>query len=55
MDASTSKMISLNGTNYHVWKEKTKDHLYVKSWDLPVFATQKLESKIDEELEFEHA
>lgn len=47
-------MISLNGSNYHVWKGKMKDLLYVKSWHLPVFAKEKPESKTDEVWEFEH-
>ena len=29
--------------------------IYVKSWHLPIFATQKPELKTDEEWEFEHA
>lgn len=37
------------------YKRKMKYLLYVKSWHLPVFATQKPESKINEECEFEHA
>ena len=44
----------LNGTNYQLWRNKMKDLLFVKALHLPVFATQKPESKSDEEWEFEH-
>lgn len=47
-------MVSLNGTNYHLWKRKMKDLLYVKSWHLPVFSTEKPEGKTDEQWQFEH-
>lgn len=30
MEVNTSIMISLNGTNYQVWKSKMDDLLYVK-------------------------
>lgn len=30
MEVNTSIMISLNGTNYQVWKSKIEDLLYVK-------------------------
>ena len=48
METNTSRMISLNGSNYHKWKGKMKDLLYVKSWHLPVFAKTKPDSKFDE-------
>ncbi|RDY07894.1 hypothetical protein CR513_07940, partial [Mucuna pruriens] len=32
-------MVSLNGTNYHLWKEKMKDLLFVKKMHLLVFIT----------------
>nr|QIA97933.1 hypothetical protein AP_R.00g000310-v1.0.a3 [Amaranthus palmeri] len=51
---NTSRMISLNGTNNHLWKPKMKDLLYVKSWHLPVFTTQKPDGKSEEQWEFEH-
>ncbi|VFQ98154.1 unnamed protein product [Cuscuta campestris] len=54
MEPNYSRMISLNGTNYHKWKGKMKDLLFVKKMHLPVFATQKPESKSDEEWAFEH-
>nr|KYP38693.1 Retrovirus-related Pol polyprotein from transposon TNT 1-94 [Cajanus cajan] len=53
MEAHT-KMISLNGANYHLWKGKMNDLLFVKNLHLPIFASNKLESKPDEEWDFEH-
>lgn len=54
MEANTNRMICLNGTNYHLWKGKMKDLLFVKNLHLPVFATEKPESKTDEDWSFEH-
>ena len=54
MEVNTSRMISLNGMNYHKWKGKMKDLLFVKSLHLPVFATSKPDSKSDEVWKFEH-
>ena len=54
MEAKTSKMINLNGTNYHIWRSKMKDLLFVTKMHLPVFGTTKPEGKTDEEWEFEH-
>ena len=54
MDINTKRMICLNGTNYHLWKNKMKDLLFVKSLHLPVFASQKLESKNDDDWNFEN-
>lgn len=54
MEANTNKIVCLNGTNYHLWKDKMKDLLFVKNLHLPVFATKKPDSKSDEEWEFEH-
>ncbi|RDX82111.1 hypothetical protein CR513_37142, partial [Mucuna pruriens] len=54
MEGNTNKMMSLNGTNYHLWKGKMKDLLFVKKMHLPVFATQKPKSMFDEEWDFEH-
>ncbi|GJT46798.1 hypothetical protein Tco_0955513 [Tanacetum coccineum] len=45
MEANTSRMVSLNGSNYHVWKGKMEDLLYVKDYYLPVFTTEKPENK----------
>ena len=49
-----SKMVCLNGSNYHIWKGKMKDLLFVKKMHLPVFASNKPQSLNDEEWEFEH-
>ncbi|GJV58461.1 putative RNA-directed DNA polymerase [Tanacetum coccineum] len=49
MEANTSRMVSLNGSNYHVWKGKMEDLLYVKDYYLPVFTTEKPENKTDAE------
>jgi len=54
MEVNTNRVVSLNGTNYHLWKGKMKDLLFVKKMHLPVFATQKSESMSDEEWDFEH-
>ncbi len=54
MEVNTCIMICLNGTNYHLWKNKVKELLFVKSPHLPVFASQKPDSKSDEEWDFEH-
>ena len=47
MKINTSRMITLNGSNYHVGKGKMEDLLYVKDYYLPVFASEKPENKID--------
>ena len=49
-----SKMVCLNGSNYHIWKGKMKDLLFVKKMHLPVFASNKPQSLNDEEWKFEH-
>ena len=54
MEVNTIKMISLNGLNYHKWKGKMKDLLFVKSMHQPMFDTEQAESKSDEEYDFEH-
>ena len=40
MEANTSKMMSLNGSNYHLLKDKMKDLLSVKNLHLPVFVNK---------------
>ncbi|RDY06562.1 hypothetical protein CR513_09439, partial [Mucuna pruriens] len=35
MEDNTNRMVSLNGTNYHLWKGKMKDLLFVKKMHLP--------------------
>lgn len=54
MEANTNRMICLNVSNYHLWKGKMKDLLFVKNLHLPVFASEKPESKTDEDWSFEH-
>ena len=54
MEANTNKMVCLNDTNYHLWKGKMKDLLFVKKLHLPVFATEKPKDKTDEDWKFEH-
>jgi len=46
MEPNYCKMISLNGTNYHKWRGKMKDFLFVKIFHLPVFTTHKPENKV---------
>ena len=48
------KMVSLSGANYHFWKDKMKDLLFVKNMHLSVFGTQKPDSMFDEKWGFEH-
>ena len=43
------KMVCLNGSNYHIWKGKMKDLLFVKKMHLPLFASNKPQSMNDEE------
>ena len=54
MEANTGRMVSLNGSNYHVWKGKMEDLLYVKDYYLPVFSTDKPEDKSVEEWNILH-
>ncbi|GJW49182.1 retrovirus-related pol polyprotein from transposon TNT 1-94 [Tanacetum coccineum] len=49
MEANTSRMINLNGSNYHVWKGKMEDLLYVKDYYLPIFSTKKPKNQTDAE------
>jgi len=49
MEANTNKMVCLNDINYHLWKEKMKDLLFVKKLHLHVFATEKPKDKTDED------
>ena len=45
MESNTRRMITLNDSNYHVWKGKMEDLLYVKDYYLPVFAFEKPKNK----------
>ena len=47
METNTTRMMSLNGSNYNVWKGKMEDLLYVKGFHLPVFSSDKPEDKSD--------
>ena len=49
MEVNTNRMITLNGSNYHTWKGKMEDLLYVKDYHLPVFTTEKPDNKSDAE------
>ena len=49
MEINTNRMITLNGSNYHTWKGKMEDLLYVKDYHLPVFAIEKIDNKSDVE------
>lgn len=42
-------MVSLNGSNYNVWKENMEDLIYVKGFQFPNFSSEKLDGKSDEE------
>jgi hypothetical protein len=44
-----SKIICLDGTNYHKWKGNMRDLLVVKRLHLTVFVVSKPESKSDED------
>lgn len=54
METNTSRMVNLTGSNYHIWKGKMEDLLYVKGYHLPVFATEKPEDKMDVEWNLLH-
>jgi len=54
MKANTNKMVYLNDINYHLWKGKMEDLLFVKKFHIPVFATEKPEEKTGKEWKFEH-
>ncbi|RDY02754.1 hypothetical protein CR513_13742, partial [Mucuna pruriens] len=47
MGVNTNRIVSLNDTNYHLWKVKMKDLLFMKNMHLPVFVAQKPESMSD--------
>ncbi|GKV49114.1 hypothetical protein SLEP1_g55881 [Rubroshorea leprosula] len=47
-------MITLNSSNYQLWKGKMEDLLYVKEFHEPVFSEQKLDSMKDEEWRLLH-
>ena len=49
MKANTSRIVTLNGVNYVIWKGKMEDLLYVKNFYKPVFTTVKPDNITDEE------
>ena len=54
MEANTSRMVTLNGVHYAIWKVKMEDLLYVKNFYNPVFTTVKPDNKTDEEWNLLH-
>ena len=54
MEVNTTRMVTLNGSNYNIWKAKMEDLLYVKNFHQPVFATEKPIDKTDEEWNLLH-
>ena len=51
---NSNKMISLNGTNFQVWKEKMEDLLYIKEYYKLVFQTVKPDEKSDDDWKILH-
>ena len=49
MEANTSRMVTLNGVNYAIWKVKMEDQLFVKNFHKPVFTIVNPDNKTDEE------
>ena len=49
MKINKNRMITLNGSNYHTWKGKMEELLYVKDYHLFVFAIEKPDNKSDAE------
>lgn len=47
-------MMTLNGSNYYVWRGRMKDQLYLKDYYLPVFASEKPKSITDAEWNLAH-
>ncbi|KAG7553078.1 Zinc finger CCHC-type superfamily [Arabidopsis thaliana x Arabidopsis arenosa] len=48
------RMISLNGSNYHLWKGKMEDLLFVKEFHVPVFEEKKPVEKTDDQWKLQH-
>ena len=52
MDTNSTKMVTLNGSNYQVWKRKMEDILYVNDFlHLSIFFDEKPDDKTDKEWE----
>lgn len=47
-------MVNLNGVNYHLWKGKMEDLLYVKDYYLPMFEKQKPDNKTEAQWKLLH-
>jgi len=47
-------MVTLNGSNYNIWKAKMKDLFYVKNFYKPVFSDEKPSNISDEEWNLLH-
>ena len=54
IEPNKSRMITLNGVNYVIWKGKMKDLLYVKNFYKPVFTNVKPDNITDEEWSLLH-
>ena len=54
MEANTSRMVTLNGVNYAIWKGKIEDLIYVNNFYEPVFTTVKSDNKAYEEWNMLH-
>ncbi|RDX95838.1 hypothetical protein CR513_21582, partial [Mucuna pruriens] len=50
MEVNTNKMVSLNDTNYHLWKRKIKDLLFVKKIHLLFFVDDNVYNHIASEI-----
>lgn len=46
-DGGEYKQNGLNDSNYHTWKGKMKDFLFIKKMHLPLFVTNKPQSMTD--------
>ena len=50
IESNTSRTISLNGSNYYMWKGKIKDFVYCRDYHAPISSkSTKPKDKIDEE------
>ncbi|VVB15575.1 unnamed protein product [Arabis nemorensis] len=48
------RMISMDGSNYHIWKCKMEDLFYVKELNVPVFEEKKPEDKTEDQWKLLH-
>jgi len=54
METNISRMVTLNDSNYNIWKAKMEDLLYVKNFYKPVFGDEKPSNISDEEWNLLH-